>query len=254
MIVTFLKHKLLLVFVFTFFMTIHLTAQADVLTEADQMPYFAGCEEENDAEEKRNCSDKNLVRFISNQLVYPGTAREQQIQGTVYVSFIVDEFGNVVSPTIVRDIGGGCGAAALELLRLMPKWEPAIHRGEKAKVKLNLPIHYSLKNDAVNEKAQNYQINWGSLATQKVSKQELVEHLDKTLHVRDAYGNDKPVSELVFAFEKKRNYLEGSSNGEINDELKNIVGKCKKGGVFSIMAVIQVKGEFIYMRRSFEVI
>ncbi len=243
-------------FIFICFFYNSLSAQvSDILTQADQMPYFTGCESENfTPEEKRSCSDKNLIRFIANQLEYPAIAKEKEIEGTVYVSFVVDESGNVISPKLIRDIGGDCGAAALEILRMMPRWEPAIHEGKKVKVELRLPIQYSLKNQERSEKAQTYQINWGSLATPTVSKKILEAHLDRNLHVRDAYGNDKPISELIFSFEKKKTYLEGGSTGKINDQLRKVVNKCKKGGTFSILAVVRVNGDFIYVRRSFEII
>lgn len=231
-------------------------AQSDILTDADQMPYFSGCQgKEKDTDEKRNCSNKNLVWFISNSLVYPSEAKKSEIEGTVYVSFIIDEEGKVIRPEVIRDIGFGCGTAAIDVIKSMPAWEPAVHQGQKVKVKLNVPIHFSLKNDGANEKAQNYQINWGSLSTQtSTTKAELEAQFDKKLYVRDPFGNEKPITELIFSYEKKRTYLEAGSAGSISTDLKKIVGKCKKGGVFTIIAVVQVKGESLYVRHSFKVL
>jgi len=250
----FIPYLLTPIFISLFALNVH--AQSDVLTAADEMPYFTGCKNEGlTGTEKRNCSNQNLVRFIANQLVYPSTAKEQGIEGTVYVTFIVDELGSITTPDIIRDIGGGCGAAALEVIQSMPSWEPGFHQGQAVKVKLNLPIHFSLKNSGAEAKGQQYQINWGSLATQlRVSKKDLQEQLQRALHVRDPYGDDKPITELIFAYERKRTYLEGSSAGKINDKLKKIVNKSKRGGVFTITAIIQIKGELIYVKRAFEVI
>lgn len=226
----------------------------EILTEAEQMPYFSGCSNKNSQEEKRDCSNKNLVRFISNQLVYPAAAREKGIQGTVYVSFVVNENGEVSDPEIIRDIGEGCGAAAIDIVKSMPRWEPAINKGQKVRVKLNLPVRFYFKNDEVTAKSQGYQINWGSLASSNISKEDIQKQLDKKILVRDPYGNEKPVVELIFSYEKKRNYLEGSSAGKINKDMKKVIDRCKKGGTFMITAVIQVKGELIYVKRSFEII
>lgn len=249
-----LKNILPLLIICIFF--INANAQSDILTEADQMPFFPGCEDSSlTLEDKRACSNKNIIRFISNELVYPPTAKEQGVEGTVYVTFVINEQGKVVNPNLIRDIGGGCGQAALNVVRNMPTWEPGIHQGKNANIKLSLPIYFSLKNDALNEKAQKYQINWGSVSTQvSLSKQDLEEQLAKPLYVRDAYGDEKPLAELSFAFEKKRTFLEESSAGKVTDDLKKIISKCKKGGVFSITAVIQVKGELIFVKRQFEII
>lgn len=86
---------------------------ASVLTHADQMPYFAGCENlENGTIEKRTCSNHHLVAFISEHLIYPDSAKNAQLEGIVYISFILDELGNVLITRILKDIGGGCGLEA----------------------------------------------------------------------------------------------------------------------------------------------
>ena len=243
-----------LLFLFCTFQFAVIAQSDEVLTEAEQMPYFTGCSNKSSQEEKRDCSNKNLVRFISNQLVYPSAAREKGIQGTVYVSFVVNENGEVSDPKIIRDIGEGCGAAAIDVVKSMPRWEPAINKGEKVSVRLNRPVRFYFTNDEVTAKSQGYQINWGSLASASISKEDIQEQLDKKILVRDPYGDEKPVVELIFSFEKKRSYLEGSSAGKINNDMKKVIERCKKGGTFMITAVIQVKGELIYVKRSFEII
>lgn len=246
---------LTLLFIFS---TIQISAKAqtdNILTEADQMPYFTGCTNNNETQaEKRDCSNKNLVRFISNQLIYPTAAKEKGVQGTVYVSFIVNERGEVNSPEIIRDIGEGCGAAAIDIVKSMPRWEPAVNDDQKVSVKLNLPVRFYFKNDEVTAKSLGYQINWGSLASGNISKEQLQGQVNKKILVRDPYGDEKPIVELIFSFEKKRSYFEGSSAGKINNDMKKVIDRCKKGGTFNITAVIQVKGELIYVKRSFEII
>lgn len=230
-------------------------AQQDILLEADQMPYFTGCESHKDGTpEKQACSNKNLIRFIANNLVYPTAAKQNKLEGVVYVSFVVNPNGAVESPKIIHDIGGDCGAAAVEVVRSMPPWEPAIHQGEAVSVSLNLPVRFYFKEDATAEEAATYQINWGSLATETISKNELKELAKKPIHVRDAYGNEKAVSELIFAYERKKSYLEESSSGKINSDMKKLIEKCKKGGKFQITAVIQVKNDYIYVKREVEII
>ncbi len=234
--------------------TFSLSAQEQAI-EADQMPYFIGCEHlEDGSNEKRDCSNNNLVSYIANQLVYPAAAKEKAIEGVVYVSFIVDQQGAVKSPKIIRDIGGDCGAAAIEVLRSMPRWQPAISQGTEVSVQLNLPVRFYVKEDTGIEEAQTYQINWGSLTNRTITKKGLEDLLQKPIHVRDAFGNEKAISELIFAYERKKSYLEESSSGKINSDMKNLIAKCKKGGRFLITAVIQVKNDYIYVKKELEVI
>jgi TonB family protein len=232
-----------------------ITAQKDILTEADQMPYFAGCESLKDGSpEKRTCSNKNLVQFIEDQLVYPSVAKQLGIEGVVYVSFVVNAGGIVEAPSIIRDIGGECGAAALKVVGSMPPWEPAVHQGTKVSVSLNLPVRFYVREDAIAEEASTYQINWGSLTSNVITKESLEELTQKSIHVRDAYGNEKAISELIFAYERKKSYLEESSAGKINNDMKDLIAKCKKGGKFLITVVIQVKNDYIYVKRTLDII
>jgi protein TonB len=88
----------------------------------------------------------NLAQWLSSHLEYPGYAKDIGISGTVYVSFIVDEEGNVGEAKIIRDIGGGCGDKALQAVKQMPQWTPGRLNGKPAKVRYNLPVKFSFKN------------------------------------------------------------------------------------------------------------
>ena len=96
--------------------------------------------------------------------------------------------------------------------------------------------------------------NWHSFYSYINS--DAVKHLFEVASGIDSMiiGEDQIIGELIFAFEKRKSYWEESSNGEINEDLKKVIRKCRKGGQFSITAVIQVKGEFIFVKRTFDVI
>lgn len=226
----------------------------EILVHADQMPYFVGCNGyENGSNEKRACSNQAIVEFIANNIEYPTSAREESIEGTVYISFIIDEQGKVHHPTILRDIGGGCGQEAIRVILNMPTWEPAIHHGRAAKVKLNLPIQFSLKNNNSDEPqlADNYQINWGSLKGNTISLKALHDNMSQGVVVRDELGNAVTINELVFSYEKKNKYFDASSTGRITKNLMKVIKKAKAGGKFTLLATIQEKGEFLYVGRTF---
>ena len=225
-----------------------------ILTTADQMPYFPGCEDfEDGTEEKRRCSDINLINFISKNIVYPDVATEEGLQGTVLVSFIINEKGVLLNPELLRDIGGGCGAAALRVVLNMPNWEPAYHNGQPVKVRLNLPIRFSLT-PSTNAIAARYKIIWGTIKGNSVQKKLLKENITVPIAVRDELGNDIDISRLRFIFEKRRTYLERSSHGHITLQMERVIRKVKSGGVFRIIATIQVDGNFVDIIREFEVV
>jgi TonB family protein len=232
-----------------------LSAQNEsILTLAEEMPYFAGCQDiTNDADKKRQCSNTKLVRFISQNLEYPIEAYTAEIEGTVYVSFIVDENGQVIQPTILMDIGGGCGEAALAVLNKMPHWEAGIQNDKKVKVKLNLPIQFSLKKEE-STIANGYNITWGYLKGTTISQETLQQNINDGVNVRDIHGNDALVKEITFIFEKKNRSIQAKSREGVSTDLKKIAKKAKAGGVFTIVVNIQEKGKFVVAKRSFQVV
>ncbi len=225
----------------------------DVLTVAEQMPYFEGCEHyEPGSEDKRNCSNIKLVNFISENIQYPEKAKALGIDGTVFLSFVVNEDGSIQSQKVLRDIGGGCAEEALRILNLMPKWEAAIDEGVAVKVRLTLPVTFSLKNSETAKKS-NYQIHWGSLKGTTVTKANLEKNTSSKLFVRDEFGNEVDISNLTFIYERNRAYVEETSTGNINKSLEKVIKKVKRGGSFTIVATILVDGNFIEIDREFKV-
>jgi TonB family protein len=82
-----------------------------------------------------------------NQLVrYPQAAQANHVEGLVYASFVVDEAGQVVDPTIIRSLGYGCDEEVLRVLRQTSgHWTPAQQDGRLVKVKMVLPIRFSFR-------------------------------------------------------------------------------------------------------------
>jgi len=222
-----------------------------VFTHVEKMPVFGDCA--GDAEEKK-CSDLALVNFISHHLVYPEAAIANNVEGTVYVNFIVDETGHVLAPTLLMDIGDGCGAAALAVINAMPDWQPGYQDGHAVKVKLNLPIQFSLRN-AQQTIAERYTITWGDIVGDTVTLEQLKSNLPFSVYVRGPEGNTHYVDELSFMYtSRNRRQTSAISRGGISEELVAIVEKVKVGGNLTITASIQDNGRFISVNRVFQVV
>ncbi len=111
------------------------------------MPRFPGCEDITGTnKDKKACADKKMLDFIYANISYPSSARQNGIEGTVVIQFVIDKIGNIINPKIVRGIGGGCGEEALRVVKLMNKmddrWIPGKQRGSPVKVQFNLPIKF----------------------------------------------------------------------------------------------------------------
>jgi protein TonB len=103
--------------------------EPEIFIIVQQMPAFRG----------------NLNQYLAQEMRYPDIAKENGIEGTVVIRFIVNEKGEISDPVIVKDIGGGCGEEALRVVRAMPAWLPGANRGIPVKVQMNLPVKFKLE-------------------------------------------------------------------------------------------------------------
>jgi protein TonB len=85
-----------------------------------------------------------MMKFIQKNLVYPEIAQENTIEGTVVVEFIVEKDGSIGNIKVIKDIGGGCGDAAVNVMKKMPKWNPGKQRDNPVRVKMKAPIKFRL--------------------------------------------------------------------------------------------------------------
>jgi len=103
------------------------------LSVVEEMPEYIGGSTAMDA-------------FIKMNLVYPATAKNKGISGTVYVEFTVKADGSITNVTVIRGIGGGCDEEAVRVVKLMSKkWKPGKQNGKIAAMKMTLPISFQLK-------------------------------------------------------------------------------------------------------------
>jgi protein TonB len=115
----------------------------------EQMPRFPGCEDKPTEEEKKKCSDIAMLTFIQKNLKYPAIARENGVEGTAVVQFVVDKDGSIADVRVVREPGAGCGQAAETVIKSMnnmgSKWVPGKQRGRPVRVLYTLPVKFKLE-------------------------------------------------------------------------------------------------------------
>jgi periplasmic protein TonB len=111
------------------------TATADslnkVYTTAEQMPQFPG-------------GEKKMSDFLQKNIRYPAEARNKNIQGVVYVSFVVLSDGTLSDVKIVHGVEGGISEEAMRVVKKMPKWVPGVKNGKSVNVLVNLPVSFEL--------------------------------------------------------------------------------------------------------------
>jgi protein TonB len=120
--------------------------EENIFIVVEQMPRFQGCEDAGLDERKlKACADQRLLEYIYRNIKYPSIARENGIEGTVMVTFVVEKDGSITIPKVLRDIGGGCGKEVMRVVKQMPLWVPGEQRGRKVRVQFNLPVQFKLQ-------------------------------------------------------------------------------------------------------------
>jgi periplasmic protein TonB len=88
---------------------------------------------------------KGLQDYFDKNLAYPEDASSEGVEGTVNVSFVVDETGKLSSPQVVGEkLGYGLEAEALRVVNKMPTWTPGKLKGKNVKTRFNLPVRFQL--------------------------------------------------------------------------------------------------------------
>jgi periplasmic protein TonB len=100
-----------------------------IYTLVDEMPDFPG-------------GDSARMKFLSENFKYPEF--EGDIQGVVYVEFIVEKNGSLTNIKVKRAIGGGYDEECVRVVKLMPKWKQGKQRGEYVRTQFILPFKFIL--------------------------------------------------------------------------------------------------------------
>lgn len=108
-------------------------AENKVFTFVEQMPSFPG-------------GESALMKYLNSHIRYPAVARENGIQGTVVVQFIVGPDGSIRDvKTVGAKKGGGLEDEAIRVVKGMPKWTPGRQNGRAVTVQYNLPVRFVLQ-------------------------------------------------------------------------------------------------------------
>jgi protein TonB len=89
--------------------------------------------------------EKELLKFITQNALYPKIDKENNNQGTVFVTFVIDENGEVTSVESIRGPSKAMRVEAERVINLMPQWQAGKNNGRAVKVRFSLPVVFKLK-------------------------------------------------------------------------------------------------------------
>jgi protein TonB len=109
----------------------------EVFMIVEDMPRFKGCNDDA-------CTQQEIMKYIGYNTKYPAIAKENNITGKVYISFVVDKTGKVTSVKVLRGVDKYLDKEAIRVVSTMPTFKPGRQRGKAVKVQYNVPISFKL--------------------------------------------------------------------------------------------------------------
>ncbi|MBN2164665.1 MAG: energy transducer TonB [Marinilabiliaceae bacterium] len=97
----------------------------------EEMPSFPG-------------GDNKMYSFINNSIQYPQYAIDNNIEGKVFVQFIIEKDGSLSSFNIIKGVHESIDNEAIRIIKSMPKWIPGKQRGKETRIYYTVSINFKL--------------------------------------------------------------------------------------------------------------
>jgi periplasmic protein TonB len=87
----------------------------------------------------------DINKWLGEHINYPEQAKDANISGTVYMSFVVEKDGSVSGVSVLRGVNSYLNDEAKRVISVMPKWTPGQQNGHTVRVQYMVPIHFVLR-------------------------------------------------------------------------------------------------------------
>lgn len=111
----------------------------------ENIPVFPGCEG-GSKQEQMDCFQAKMLEHVNKNFRYPEKALELQMQGKVYVLFVIDKTGQVAK---IKSRGPDAllQKEAERIIGLLPKMTPGRQRGRAVNMPYSIPIHFKFREE-----------------------------------------------------------------------------------------------------------
>jgi periplasmic protein TonB len=87
---------------------------------------------------------KEMMKFIKKKIRFPRSAERIGVEGTVFVSFVVNGDGTIRDVSVLRGISRECDEEAMRVISLLPGWIGGKQNGNPVAVRMVLPITFNI--------------------------------------------------------------------------------------------------------------
>jgi len=109
----------------------HATSKENLNQDIEQHPEFPG-------------GLKKFYQYLSRNINYPREDRKKKIEGTVFMSFVVEKDGRLTDVFVTKGVSPQIDAEAVRVISASPKWNPGIQFGKPIRVRYNINVNFKL--------------------------------------------------------------------------------------------------------------
>jgi protein TonB len=112
--------------------TVEIPAEVKPFVRVEEMPEFPG-------------GIPALMKFIGENMIYPPEAQINNIQGKVFLQFVVNADGSADRIEITKGVDPLLDNEAIRVVKSLPKFKPGKQRGVPVPVWFQLPVNFKLQ-------------------------------------------------------------------------------------------------------------
>lgn len=86
-----------------------------------------------------------LLQYIGKNIKYPPMALRNQVEGKVFVNFVIGPDGSISDVKVQKGIGSGCDEEAARVIKGLPKWTPGKQNGRAVSVSYAVPVTFAIR-------------------------------------------------------------------------------------------------------------
>ena len=175
----------------------------------------------------------NLNQWIGENVQYPEEAYANQIDGRVFVTFVIEKDGAVSHVRVVRSAHPLLDAEALRVISGMPKWKPAMSGGKAVKT---LPITFKYTPQETELTYEQYLKNLEEEQEilKKGEKMSLEDMARRVNAFKEQLGDDATLRKLLL---EKSQTIKGEIDSTVKAQTK--VLKLKKNDVKELTKIYE---------------
>lgn len=173
-----------------------------VFTSVEQVPEFPG-------------GIEAFGKFLAANMKYPKAARDNNVQGRVIITFVVEKDGSLTDMKVVRGIGSGCDEEAVRVLKLSPAWKCGIQNGRPVKVQYSVPISFKLAADDKSTKPGENKtgaVETGGASTSSFAGQLRRDTTKSTFSIQNSFGKASQPLYVIDGAVQSKNFAVGNLN------------------------------------------